>query len=121
MAFKYQFETILNLKIRMEDMKNAELKLAIEKMETEKRKLQKLFSEKESEERLFKESVKSGPAEGAVLNHEKWEAMLDHYYEIHGWDTKTGIPTAETLRACGLEELIADLDRPASVPGRAYY
>ena len=30
MAFKYQFETILNLKIRMEDMKNAELKLAIE-------------------------------------------------------------------------------------------
>ena len=31
MAFKYQFETILNLKTRMEDMKNAELKLAIEK------------------------------------------------------------------------------------------
>ena len=35
MAFKYQFETILNLKIRMEDMKNAELKLALERLENE--------------------------------------------------------------------------------------
>jgi len=47
MAFKYQFETILNLKIRMEDMKKGELKLALEKLEKEKKKLEKLNKDKE--------------------------------------------------------------------------
>ena len=58
MAFKYQFETILNLKIRMEDMKNAELKLALERLENEKNKLKKLVSEKEVEEENIKEKQK---------------------------------------------------------------
>lgn len=71
-------------------------------------------------ERLFRESVKSGPAQGTSLNHEKWDEMLDHYYEIHGWDKETGIPTAETLHFYGLDDLILDLERPAQAPGRAY-
>jgi len=72
-------------------------------------------------ERFFREPVHSGPAAGAVLDHEKWDAMLTHYYEIHGWDKETGIPTAETLAACGLSDLIPDLQRPAQVPGHAYF
>ncbi|MCD2492590.1 hypothetical protein LQE92_08115 [Lacrimispora sp. NSJ-141] len=71
-------------------------------------------------ERLFREPVRSGPAKGLALDREKWEKMMDHYYEIHGWDKETGLPTAETLANCGLAELIPDLGRPAQAPGRAY-
>ena len=55
MAFKYQFETILNLKIRMEDMKKGELKLALEKLQKEKEKLTNLNNEKETQYKVFKE------------------------------------------------------------------
>lgn len=72
-------------------------------------------------ERLFAEAAKSGPVKGAVLDHEKWDKMLDHYYEIHGWDIATGIPTEETLRKHGLEDLIPDLYQPAQAPGHAFY
>ncbi|MBQ6389600.1 MAG: hypothetical protein IJH90_08250 [Mogibacterium sp.] len=71
-------------------------------------------------ERLFKEKVPSGPAKGAVLDYDKWNAMLDHYYEIHGWDTETGTPTPETLHSLGLDNLIPDLMQPAQVPGHAF-
>lgn len=58
MAFKYQFETILNLKIRIEDMKKGELKLALEKLEKEKEKLNQLTKEKEEQYEIFKEKQK---------------------------------------------------------------
>ena len=58
MAFKYQFETILNLKIRIEDMKKGELKLALEKFEQEKEKLNRLNKEKEEQYEIFKEKQK---------------------------------------------------------------
>lgn len=58
MAFKYQFETILNLKIRMEDMKKGELKLALEKLEKEKVILEKLVEDKEIQHQIFKEKQK---------------------------------------------------------------
>jgi len=58
MAFKYQFETILNLKIRMEDMKKGELKLAIDKLEKEKEKLNHLIKEKEMQYEIVKEKQK---------------------------------------------------------------
>lgn len=71
-------------------------------------------------ERLFQEAVKSGPAAGAILDHEKWDAMMDHYYKLHGWDVETGIPTPETLHSFGLDDLIPDLQTPAQAPGRAF-
>lgn len=62
-------------------------------------------------DRLFDEAAPDGPAKGAVLDREKWDAMLDHYYELHGWDVETGLPTAESLRRHGLEKLIDLVDR----------
>ena len=58
MAFNYQFETILNLKIRMEDMKKSELKVAINKLDAEKAKLDKLNEEKEEQYNMLKEKQK---------------------------------------------------------------
>lgn len=50
-----------------------------------------------------------GPVKGrGIMPH--WEQMLDNYYQLMGWDRKTGLPLPETLSELGLEYLIKDLD-----------
>jgi aldehyde:ferredoxin oxidoreductase len=34
-----------------------------------------------------------------------WEKMVDKYYQMMGWDRKTGMPKPETLKELGLEDL----------------
>ena len=48
-----------------------------------------------------------GPAKGKNIM-EKWDWMIENYYTLMGWDTKTGEPLPETLKKLGLEELIKD-------------
>lgn len=59
--------------------------------------------------RLTQDPLPGGPAEGMVIEEDKLEKLKDAYYEFRGWDTTTGIPTPDTLRRLGLEELTADL------------
>ena len=47
-----------------------------------------------------------GPAAGHGI-HEHWDAIRDNYYEQMGWDVATGMPTPETLRKYGLEEIVS--------------
>lgn len=49
-----------------------------------------------------------GPAKGQA-SREQWERMLDVWYQVVGYDRKTGKPTPETLRQLGAEWLIEDL------------
>jgi len=49
-----------------------------------------------------------GPVKGKNIM-EKWEKMLENYYDCMGWDPETGKPLPETLKKLGLEELIKDL------------
>jgi len=49
-----------------------------------------------------------GPAMGKNIM-EKWEAMVENYYSLMGWDPKSGKPLPETLKKLGLEDLIKDL------------
>ena len=49
-----------------------------------------------------------GPAKGITINPH-WDAMLDNYYKQMGWDTKTGVPTADTLNKLGLQNVAKDL------------
>ena len=51
-------------------------------------------------ERCLKEPAPVGPAKGKVV---PLEVMLDEYYELRGWDLKTGIPKPDKLRELGLE------------------
>lgn len=51
----------------------------------------------------FFEPIKSGPAKGERLEREKFERMLDEYYELRGWDVRTGNPTQAKLRELGIE------------------
>ncbi|RLE88301.1 MAG: aldehyde:ferredoxin oxidoreductase, partial [Thermoprotei archaeon] len=52
-------------------------------------------------ERCLKEPAPVGPAKGKVV---PLEVMLDEYYELRGWDLKTGIPKPDKLRELGLEK-----------------
>jgi aldehyde:ferredoxin oxidoreductase len=54
-------------------------------------------------ERFFKEPLPTGPAKGAVLNHENYDRLLNDYYEARGWDPETGVPTPGKLKELGLE------------------
>jgi aldehyde:ferredoxin oxidoreductase len=39
------------------------------------------------------------------VDREAFERMRDAYYQVVGWDKKTGMPTEEKLRALGIEDL----------------
>ena len=50
-----------------------------------------------------------GPAKGISVG-EKWDEMVDTYYEARGWD-KEGRPLPETLKRIGLEDVARELWR----------
>jgi aldehyde:ferredoxin oxidoreductase len=55
----------------------------------------------------FFEPIPGGRSKGMALDREKTSEMLRRHSELHGWDPQSGVPTAETLRRLGLEEIAA--------------
>lgn len=53
-------------------------------------------------ERMFI-PMPDGPNAGVKISKEDFELALEKYYELAGWDKKTGNPTEETLKRLGLE------------------
>jgi aldehyde:ferredoxin oxidoreductase len=45
------------------------------------------------------------------IDREKWEKLKDVYYEIRGWDPKTGIPTRDKLLSLDLRDIADDLKK----------
>ena len=43
------------------------------------------------------------------LSKEKLERVMDKYYEMRGWSTRTGIPTKEKLEELGLGDVAREL------------
>jgi aldehyde:ferredoxin oxidoreductase len=43
--------------------------------------------------------------EGAVVDREKFEKMKDEYYQLRGWDAKTGYFKKDTVTKLGLQEI----------------
>jgi len=41
--------------------------------------------------------------------------MLDEYYDLVGWNKKTGCPTREKLKALGLDFIIKDLEKRGKI------
>ncbi|MDO9211041.1 MAG: aldehyde ferredoxin oxidoreductase family protein [Deltaproteobacteria bacterium] len=60
--------------------------------------------------RATQQPIPSGPSQGMYCPPEEFQAMLDEYYSLRGWDAN-GIPTAEKLRGLGLDETLRDLHR----------
>ncbi len=66
----------------------------------------------------MEEPIKSGPARGELLAKDKWDKMLDEYYELHGWNKQTGWQTRRQLEAVGLKEVADELERAGKLsPG----
>jgi len=57
-------------------------------------------------DRFTKTPMPDGPSKGQIV---EIEYMIDRYYELRGWDKKTGFPTKKKLLALGLEEVARDL------------
>ena len=55
-------------------------------------------------ERYFSEPTPLGPEgmKDKVIERDKFEQLLDEYYEAHGWDVR-GVPAPETLSRLGLD------------------
>ncbi|MCJ7457340.1 aldehyde ferredoxin oxidoreductase C-terminal domain-containing protein, partial [Candidatus Bathyarchaeota archaeon] len=56
--------------------------------------------------RLLEEKSPSGRAKGHVVYLDK---MLDEYYELRGWDKKSGLPIEQKLNDLGLEYTTEEL------------
>jgi aldehyde:ferredoxin oxidoreductase len=51
-----------------------------------------------------------GPSGGAVVERDKFEKILDEYYEARGFDPRNGLPTRSGLERLGLREIADDLE-----------
>lgn len=61
-------------------------------------------------DRFFDESISDGSAKGAVLSREEIARLLDEYYELRGWDKRTGLPTRKKLTELGLNDIAEGLN-----------
>ncbi len=59
--------------------------------------------------RFMTEPVKSGPYAGEVADKDKWNQVLDRYYQLHGWNPTTGRQTEVGLIALDLSDVARKL------------
>jgi len=57
---------------------------------------------------------KEGPIAGKFLEWDKFEKLLDSFYDIRGWD-KRGIPTRKTALGLGLAKEVAEIEKYAKL------
>lgn len=62
-------------------------------------------------ERLLKEPINSGRYKGFALSRQKYDKMLDEYYQLHGWDPHTGSQTRKCLDNLDLSTVAKDLKK----------
>ena len=53
---------------------------------------------------------KEGPIAGKILELDKYNELLDHFYDIRGWD-KRGIPTKKTAESLGLADEVGEVEK----------
>ncbi|MCE4600317.1 MAG: aldehyde ferredoxin oxidoreductase family protein [Desulfurococcales archaeon] len=58
----------------------------------------------------FKKPLTRGPLAGAKLDYDKYQELLNYYYELRGWDER-GVPKKETLERLGLGFTVEVLDK----------
>jgi len=52
-------------------------------------------------DRLFTLPIPDGPSKGAVVDKTDFDAELQEYYKLWGWDSG-GVPTRDALEALGI-------------------
>ena len=64
--------------------------------------------------RWFEDPLTVGTHKGTTLDRDRFEELLDLYYQERGWD-KRGIPRKSTLEKLGLSDVAAELERSVSL------
>jgi aldehyde:ferredoxin oxidoreductase len=67
-------------------------------------------------ERFYHEPGEEGPAKGKVLDRAAMDKLLDGYYEVRGWDKKTGIPPKAKWLELGLDDVALELEKMGILP-----
>ncbi len=67
-------------------------------------------------DRFYQEPLADGPQKGAILSRSEIIETLDEYYELRGWDKRSGIPTREKLNELGLGDVADDLQKLGKIP-----
>jgi len=68
-------------------------------------------------QRDLAEPIPTGPVAGFHLTKEKWDKLLDEYYEMNQWNKKTSFPTRKCLEDLGLSQIIKDLEKVGKLGG----
>jgi len=61
--------------------------------------------------RFIQEEVKSGPYKGFKIEENKYNEMLDEFYELWGWDKKKGMQPMIGLEKIGLKDIAEKLKK----------
>jgi len=61
--------------------------------------------------RFYEEPMPDGPAEGALLSRDNMNRLLDRYYDLRGWNQKTGLPTKAKLIELDLDYIADELSK----------
>lgn len=56
-------------------------------------------------ERFFTEPNKGGPGDGNIVERDKFDTILEEYYDARGWDQKTGMQKEVKLEELGLSDI----------------
>ena len=56
--------------------------------------------------RILYDALPDGPGQGKIIGDSTFNRMLDEYYQLRGWDPKTGIPTVATLQRLELADIV---------------
>lgn len=67
--------------------------------------------------RCLAEPIPSGVFAGFHLTREKWDKLLDEYYEMEHWDKETSFPTRKCLEDLGLRQIADDLEKAGKIGG----
>lgn len=56
-------------------------------------------------------------SDGRTFTREEFDALVDSYYELRGWDKETGWPTRDTWEGCGLGDVADEMEKLGMLPG----
>ncbi|UCF08550.1 MAG: hypothetical protein JSW28_02350, partial [Thermoplasmata archaeon] len=61
--------------------------------------------------RFLHNPLPSGPAKGEVFSKKQLDKMIDEYYELRGWDKRTGLHQKKKLQELEMDDVLNDLKK----------
>lgn len=61
--------------------------------------------------RFIEQPLPSGPAKGETFKKKELDSMIDNYYDLRGWDKKTGLHLKEKLKELDMKDVLSDLEK----------